>query len=90
MARKSLVLSLLVFSAIVVASCATAIPTATHEAVRPTKPSAPTPVEPAPTPAVQVEARQVELEWPSSLRLGESDVVRLALIPSSQGYIAQA
>jgi len=32
----------------------------------------------------------VELEWPSHLRLGESDVLRLSLIPSKEGYIAHA
>jgi hypothetical protein len=33
-----------------------------------------------------VEARVVELEWPARLRLGDSDVLRLALIPSRDGY----
>jgi hypothetical protein len=33
-----------------------------------------------------IEARVVELEWPASLRLGDSDIVRLALIPSGEGY----
>ena len=80
MARKSLTLGLLFFSVIWLASCATAVPTS----------APPTHVVPTPTSAIQVEARQVELEWPSTLRLGESDVVRLALIPSSKGYIAQA
>jgi hypothetical protein len=32
----------------------------------------------------------VELEWPSSLRLGDSDIIRLALIPSQDGYTVQA
>jgi hypothetical protein len=41
-------------------------------------------------PTVIVEARLVELEWPAAVRLGESDVVRLALIPSHQGYVIQA
>jgi hypothetical protein len=35
---------------------------------------------------VAAEARIVELEWPARLRLGDSDVVRLALIPSKEGY----
>jgi hypothetical protein len=48
----------------------------------------PTPAPPLaePTPTVQVEARLVELEWPRRLRLGDSDVVRLSLIPSEDGY----
>lgn len=32
----------------------------------------------------------VELEWPARLRLGESDVLRLALVPAEGGYTAQA
>jgi hypothetical protein len=41
---------------------------------------------PAPTPTPQTEQRTVELEWPSRLRLGDSDLVRLSLIPSGEGY----
>jgi hypothetical protein len=33
-----------------------------------------------------VEARIVELEWPPNMRLGDSDIVRLALIPSTESY----
>jgi hypothetical protein len=60
-------------------------------------------VEPQPTQSIQptlspqeapsqvvVEARLVELEWPSRLRLGDSDIVRLSLIPSEEGYAVQA
>jgi hypothetical protein len=36
------------------------------------------------------ENRQVELEFPSSMTLGESDVVRLTLSPSKAGYVVQA
>lgn len=36
------------------------------------------------------ELRVVELEWPRSLRLGESDVLRLSLVPSADGYTARA
>lgn len=35
---------------------------------------------------VSVEIRTIELEWPPRLRLGDSDTVRLALIPSPAGY----
>ncbi len=38
------------------------------------------------TPVVIMEERQVELEWPSNMRLGDSDVIRLSLIPSKDGY----
>lgn len=47
------------------------LPTATQALVKPTE---------------VVEARVIELEWPSSLRLGDSDVVRLSLVPSKDGY----
>jgi hypothetical protein len=36
-----------------------------------------------------VEHRLVELEWPAQMRLGDSDIVRLALIPSEEGYVAE-
>ncbi len=90
MARKTIVLGLLIIMGLLVAACATAMPTSTYPVVQPTKAPFQTPVAPVATPTAQVEAHQVELEWPSTLRLGESDIVRLALIPSSQGYIAQA
>src|SRR5688500_16590169 len=34
-----------------------------------------------PTATPIVEARMVELEWPPQMRLGESDLVRLSLVP---------
>lgn len=34
------------------------------------------------------ELRVLELEWPESIRYGSSDVIRLALIPSADGYTA--
>ena len=49
------------------------------------------PTQAAPTPPLTsatplVEARLVEVEWPERLHLGDSDVVRMALIPSDKGY----
>lgn len=44
----------------------------------------PPPLEPA------LESRLVELEWPPKMRLGDSDIVRLALTPYQEGYIVQA
>ena len=35
---------------------------------------------------VTSEARIVELEWPPEMRLGDSDIVRIALVPSVNGY----
>lgn len=63
-------------------------PTATLP-IQPTSPAAsPTPVPTQvmlpPTPIV--EPRIVEVEWPNSLYLGDSDVVRMALIPTQDGY----
>jgi hypothetical protein len=63
-------------------------------AFSPTAPTAPQPTatfavlptSPVPTPTSVIEARLVELEWPPRLRFGDSDVVRLALIPSGEGY----
>ncbi len=36
------------------------------------------------------ESRMVELEWPQQMRLGDSDIVRLALIPAQEGYVVSA
>jgi hypothetical protein len=46
----------------------------------------PIPTQPVPTPTVIIEVRTVDLEWPPRIRLGDSDVVRLALVPSEEGY----
>ncbi len=56
-------------------------------ALSPTSPAVPgmMPTSVAVATAV-VEARVVELEWPSRLRLGDSDILRLSLIPSKDGY----
>jgi hypothetical protein len=42
----------------------------------------------APTPAPAIaEARAVELEWPVAVRLGNSDLIRLALVTREDGYL---
>jgi len=56
-----------------------ALPTATAQPTRPAATSTPS-----------VEGRLVEMEWPGRLRLGDSDVVRLALVPSQNGYDVEA
>jgi hypothetical protein len=43
-----------------------------------------------PTSPPMPEARQVELEYPAKMELGESDVIRLTLAPSQTGYTVQA
>lgn len=55
------------------AATATALPT-------------PLPTQGFPTPTPVVEDRKIELEWPDRIHLGDSDVVRLAIIPSDSGY----
>jgi hypothetical protein len=61
----------------------------------PTWPPPPATTGPLPTPATVptaipptplIEQRMVELEWPPRLRLGDSDFVRLTLIPLADGY----
>lgn len=42
---------------------------------------------PSTTPTSLAEPRVLELEWPPQMRLGDSDVIRLALIPSDAGYV---
>jgi Ternary complex associated domain 9 len=50
-----------------------------------TKSSEPT-ISPA-TPTLPMDDHIIQVEWPIRIRLGESDVVRLRLIPSNQSYI---
>jgi hypothetical protein len=40
-----------------------------------------------PIPTAVVEDRVVELEWPPEMRLGDSELVRLALNPAKDGYV---
>ncbi len=67
-------------------------------AMAPTSPSAEQPaatqaVAPSPIPTtfstLVVEPRTIELEWPDTLRLGDSDVIRLTLLPSGDAYIVR-
>lgn len=82
----------------------TAVPLATQPPqptlqLAPTQPPLPTPSSaavpttlPATPPVVTPtsEQRMVELEWPASLRLGESDLVRLSIVPYQGSYVVQA
>lgn len=73
----------------------TPAPEPTRSAVEPVIPtptaaSSPQPTAEGPKPTPIAEQRILELEWPASLQLGESDLIRLALIPSKDGYVAQA
>jgi hypothetical protein len=61
-------------------------PTATQARTSPPDSPTPVPTLMAPTPTPVVEQRVVELEWPGSLHLGDSDIIRLALVPSVEGY----
>ena len=40
----------------------------------------------APQPAI-VEERFIEIEWPSAIRLGDSDFIRLSLVPGPEGSL---
>ena len=62
-------------------------PTLPASAASPTLPNQPA-VTPQATP--RPEQRMIELEWPAALRLGESDLVRLAIVPYQGGYQVQA
>ncbi len=52
----------------------------------PTASAAPTLSVTQPAEPPNTEAHFVQVEWPLQMRLGESDIVRLSLVPSSQGY----
>jgi hypothetical protein len=68
------------------APAATEIPAAT---LPPTSPPVATtvPTGAAPSPTAIVEERVVEVEWPPQMRLGDSDLIRLSLIPFKDGYL---
>lgn len=70
---------------------AAAVPTRSEAAA--TQPPTPVPPEQKPTipPPAQpvIEQQVVELEWPESIKYGESDVIRISLIPDKDGYIAK-
>jgi hypothetical protein len=51
--------------------------------------STPTKVPIVVTPTPIVEERFIEVEWPPNMRLGDSDIVRLSLIPAESGYLPQ-
>jgi hypothetical protein len=73
-----------------VPSAATATAAPTMPPAEPTQAAQPTQPVQVETPAPPVELRVIELEWPTRIRLGESDILRLALIPSDDGYTARA
>jgi hypothetical protein len=73
---------------------AEAEPPVEEEPVAPTpQPTATQAAQPTAAPTISVapatplvEERLIEVEWPERLYLGDSDVVRMALIPSAVGY----
>ena len=52
----------------------------------PTALPSPASTQDLPTPTPVIEPRKIELEWPNRIHLGDSDVVRLAIIPTDSGY----
>ena len=98
--RPFILLSLVLIAGLL-ASCAPAMQPTTSSAPQAKKTAAPTrvifetapattpqPLEPRPT--AVVEQRLLEMEWPARLHLGDSDVVRLALVPYQDGYQVSA
>lgn len=62
---------------------------ATQASAAPTMPAAPTQTAQS-APEEIIEGRVVELEWPASVRMGDSDIVRMALVPTKDGYAVEA
>ncbi|HRA00500.1 MAG TPA: phosphotransferase [Thermoflexales bacterium] len=73
------------------ASAIGAPPTAAPKPTDAPKPAA-SPISPPtlPTAPPQIEPRMVELEWTPLMRMGNSDSVRLSLMPGPDGYVAKA
>ncbi len=99
--RSAISLLFLILSGIlliVIASCSPAatVPPAQSPAEEQPEPqpaatgAPPAPTQPVPTQEEVIEGRLVEMEWPESMRLDDSDVIRLALVPSEDGYVARA
>lgn len=61
--------------------------TATAQPASPTAAPTAGPATPAASPTAVVEARVVELEWPPQMRLGDSDIVRVAILPAEDALI---
>ncbi len=90
---------LLALALLLAAGCAPSMaPTPAQAVEQPTSAGAPS--EPQPTqlvehpaataiPAQAAEPRAVELEWPDTVRLGDSDVIRLTLMPSGDAYVVR-
>lgn len=85
-----LLVAALVLLALLTAACGAAQPGPSEEPSEPEPTGAPegpgataTPaaVLPTPSPTPIVEERSAELEWPGSMRVGDGEVVRLALVP---------
>jgi hypothetical protein len=55
----------------------------------PTEPFPVTEEPPVPTSTPFIEQRFIEVEWPPNMRLGDSDIIRLSLIPTEGGHIPQ-
>lgn len=66
---------------------ATVAPAVQPTATRPAPPVAT--AQPAPA-VLEIEPRLVELEWAPVVRLGDSDGVRLSLVPDAQGFLIGA
>ena len=99
MTRRVLVSLSLIFALAVSVACGGAAtpagaPQPTHAPERTSEPAATEqeeiipefPATAVPAPAI-TEPRAVELEWPATVRLGNSDLIRLALVYRPEGYL---
>lgn len=68
------------------AGSAAVAPAAQTVETPPTQSIATTPQLPLPATQVIIEPRVVEVEYPPYMRLGDSEMIRLSLVPSAEGY----
>lgn len=88
MYKKWVLPVLLTILLLILAGCAAATQPAATEAPATEAPA--TEEEPTviPTQTIEVEKRVIEMEWPTQMHLGDSDIIRLSLVPSADGYTA--
>ena len=83
-------LLILVFVLILLAACQPAIQPTTPSPAPSVSTSTPEPTQISPTSEPVVEARVMDIEWPRRLRWGDSDTVRLRLMPDGEDYVLEA
>ena len=71
-------------------AAATSLPAPSATPLPPVRTPTPGVIVITPRPTLISEQRMIELEWPAGLRLGETDLVRLSIVPYQGGYQVQA